>query len=232
MSTRALRIAMVVAVTCIFSHATSAVRVHAQGLADYDYTNLSFRGAGFAYGRIWPSKVDPASSYTLRVDLGYLGPAVRIAPTFTYWSSELRGRELDELARKLEQLGPLQADGVQLSGADLGPIKWSDLSLGVDAQVVWTAPLRTLTYVGGSVALHALNGRGDAVANTFIEDLLDTTTPGFAIMVGLENQPITRLRIFAEARYTTLSDIHYPELRVGGALMWPRTSQTATQGGR
>jgi opacity protein-like surface antigen len=226
------RFLIVAVAVSMISHATSAVRAHAQGMADYDYTNLSFRGAGFAYGRIWPSKVEPANTYTLRVDLGYLGPAIRIAPTFTYWTSQLRDRELDELARKLEQLPPLQADGVQLSGSDLGPIKWSDLSLGIDAHVVWTAPFRTLTYIGGGVALHALNGRGDAIANTFIEDLLDTTTPGFAIMGGLENQPITRLRIFAEARYTTLSDVHYPELRVGGALMWPGTSQTATQGGR
>jgi opacity protein-like surface antigen len=201
---------------------------HAQGLADYDYENLSFRGFGFAYGRIWPSKVEPATSWTLRVDLGYLGPAVRITPFVSYWISDVRRGELEELADKLEQLPPLSAEGVQLGADDLGPIRWSDMSAGIDAQIVWTAPLRTLTYVGGGIAAHALNGRGDVIANTFIEDLLDSTTAGFALMAGLENQPVPRLRIFGEARYTMLSDVRYPELKIGGAFLFP--AHAATQG--
>jgi hypothetical protein len=202
----------------------------AQELADYDYTNLSFRGVGFAYGRIWPSKVDPTTSYTLRADLGYLGPSVRITPSFTYWSSQLRVRELAELANKLNQLPALQAEGVQLNASDLGTVDWSDLSVGIDAQVVWTAPLQTLTYIGGGVAFHALNGRGDAIARTFVEDLLDSTTPGFALMAGIENQPHPRIRFFGEARYTMLSDVHYPELKIGAALMWP--ARATAQGGQ
>jgi hypothetical protein len=202
----------------------------AQELADYDYTNLAFRGVGFAYGRIWPSKVEATSTYTLRADLGYLGPSVRITPSFTYWTSRLRTRELAALADKLNELPPLQADGVELTADDLGPIEWSDLSIGIDAQVVWTAPLQTLTYIGGGAALHALNGRGDAIAHTFVEDLLDNTSPGFSLMAGIENQPHPRIRFFGEARYTMMSDVHYPELRIGAALMWP--ARAATQGGQ
>ena len=63
-----------------------------------------------------------------------------------------------------------------------------------------------------------------------MEDLLDSTTPGFALMAGVENQPLARLRIFGEARYTMLSDVHYPELKIGAALMWP--ARAATQGGQ
>jgi hypothetical protein len=199
-------------------------------LADYDYENLSFRGIGVSYGRIWPSKVDAAPSYTLRADLGFLGPSVRLMPTISYWVSDFKRRELEQLADKLEQIPALQVEGVQLSAEDLGPIRWSDLAVGLDAHVVWTAPLRTITYVGAGAAIHALNGRGDLVANTFVEDLLDSTTPGFALMAGLEQQPLARLRIFAEARYTMLSDLRYPELKIGGALMFP--AHDATQGGR
>ncbi len=198
--------------------------------ADYDYENLSFRGIGFAYGRIWPSKVEATSSYTLRADLGFLGPAIRVMPTISYWTSQYKRRELDRLAEKLEQLPALQVEGVQLSADDLGDIQWSDLAVGIDAHIVWTAPLRTITYVGGGVAAHGLNGRGDLVANTFIEDLLDSTTPGFSLMAGLEQQPLARLRIFGEARYTMLSDLRYPELKIGGVLMFP--VHEATQGGR
>jgi hypothetical protein len=145
----------------------------------------------------------------------------------------MRTRELDRLADRLELLPALKANGVQLSAADLGPVQWSDLSVGVDGEFVWTAPLNTLTYVGGGVSLHALNGRGDLIQNTFVEDLLDSTSPGFTLLFGVENQLIPRLRIFGEARYTMVSDVHYPELKIGGALMWPTHAATdATQGGR
>ena len=216
--------------TALVAAPFGSLALHAQELADYDYTNLAFRGVGAAYGRIWPSKVEPTNAYTMRVDLGFLGPAVRIAPSISYWSSRLRRRELDELADKLEALPPLQVEGVEITADDLGPIQWSDLSVTVDAQVVWTAPLRTLTYIGGGFGVHALNGRGSVIARTFVEDLLDSTNPGFALMAGVESQPHPRIRFFGEARYTMLSDIHYPELKIGGALMWP--ARAVTQGGQ
>src|SRR5512146_3529256 len=71
----------------------------AQTLADYDYTNLGFRGAGLTLGYIWPTKVASTPVYGVRADLGYLGPGVRIAPTLYYWSPDMRPGELDMLAR-------------------------------------------------------------------------------------------------------------------------------------
>ncbi len=231
---RHLRVALLTCVAVVAAAAALAVQagnVNAQApAAEYSYGNLSFRGIGVAYGRIWPSKVEPSASYTLRADLGYFGPAIRMMPYASYWSSDFRRSELEQLAEKLERLPPLQSGGVQLTADDLGPIRWSDLAVGIDAHIVWTAPLRTLTYVGGGVAVHALNGRGDVVANTFIEDLLDSTTPGFALLAGLEHQPHARLRVFGEARYTMLSDVRYPELKIGGALMFP--ANAVTQGGQ
>ena len=50
----------------------------AQDLADYDYENLSFRGIGFDWGFIWPTKVTSTATYSVRADLGFLGPSVRL----------------------------------------------------------------------------------------------------------------------------------------------------------
>ena len=69
---------------------TSVSAAQAQTLADYDYENLTFRGFGFDYGYIWPNKVESTDQYSVRLDLGFLGPAVRIATTLSYWSSALR----------------------------------------------------------------------------------------------------------------------------------------------
>lgn len=200
----------------------------AQTLADYDYTNLTFRGVGFDYGYIWPSRVAPTPSYSIRLDLGFLGPGIRIAPTLSYWSSHLRSTELDRLATQINRLPAIANSGVRLTGDSLGMIKWSDLTLGVDAHMLWTTPVG-FTYVGGGVGLHALNGQGTFIESTFVEDLLDSTAAGLAIVGGLEFQPVARLRLYGEARYTIVSDVHYPGLRIGGALMLPPRRDVPTR---
>jgi hypothetical protein len=197
------------------------VMTRAQTLADYDYENLTFRGIGLDYGFIWPNKVEPTSLFSLRLDLGYLGPAVRITPVLSYWNSHLRARELERMADRLSSLPVLLDKGVVLTAADLGRVEWSDLVLGIDSHLVWTAPLEILTFVGVGVSLHALNGRGDLIDDTFIEDLLDSTAAGAAILAGVEAQPLDRLRVYGEARYTLASSIRYPSLRIGGAVMLP-----------
>jgi hypothetical protein len=193
----------------------------AQTLADYDYENLTFRGVGADFGRIWPNKVEPTSIWSVRLDLGYLGPAVRLTPTISYWSSRFRKSELDRLADRLSDLPPLREQGVVVTGDDLGDIHWSDLALGLDAHVVWTAPFNIITFLGAGAAVHALNGRGDVIDDTFIENLLDSTAPGAAVLAGFELPVAPGLRIYAEARYTLASDVRYPSVRIGGAFMLP-----------
>jgi len=83
----------------------------AQALADYDYENLSFQGFGFDLGYIWPNKVEPTVQYGLRFDLGFLGPGVRIVPSVSYWSSELKASELGRLADQFNRLPALQERG-------------------------------------------------------------------------------------------------------------------------
>lgn len=219
-----VRAALLLALT-IFASA----RAQAQTLADYDYENLAFRGIGFDIGHIWPTKVAATPTYGIRMDLGFLGPGVRVAPSLTFWSSEFRGAELDRLASQINELPALHDKGVTVTATDLGTIKWSDLSIAVDLQLLWTTPVGVFTYIGAGAAVHALNGQGTFIENTFVEDLLDSTSAGIAFMGGLEAQPWPRLRVFAEARYTITSDVRYPGLRLGGAFMLPPRARTTAQ---
>ncbi|MBI4543751.1 MAG: hypothetical protein HY703_00975 [Gemmatimonadetes bacterium] len=193
----------------------------AQGLEDYDYENLSFRGLGFDYAFLWPNKVETTPAYSLRLDLGYLGPGVRIAPSISYWSSTLKGEEVVRLAEQLNRLPALEQRNVTIRAEELGSVDWSDLSLALDGHFVWTTALGVFTYIGAGAGVHALNGRGRAIDDTFVEDLLDSITAGVAAMAGVEYQPLDRFRLYAEARYTLLNDIQYGALRIGGALMLP-----------
>jgi hypothetical protein len=225
-----LRARLLFAVVC----ALLPTAAQAQDLADYDYENLAFRGIGFDWGYIWPTKVEPASMFSVRLDLGYLGPAVRIVPSVSYWSSSFRTAELDRLADRLSQLPPLRDENVTITAQDLGKVDLSDLTIAVDAHIVWTTPFDVFTFVGAGVALHALNGRGSVIDDTFIEDLLDSTGAGVSVLAGAEGNVLPRLRLYGEARYTIASDVRYPGLRFGAALMLPPREQAVTtpQGGR
>ncbi len=205
----------------------SPAAASAQMLANYDYDNLRFRGLGVDVGRIWPNKVDATTQYAMRLDLGFLGPGVRIIPSVSWWRSQLKQSELDHLASRLSDLPSLTQRGVTISAADLGKVEWSNLSLAVDGQLVWTAPLHIFTYVGLGLGLHAMNGSGASIDGTFIEDLLDTITAGTAFMAGLEYEPRPILRLYAEGRYTLQSEIRYPGLRLGAALMVPSRTRTS-----
>jgi opacity protein-like surface antigen len=209
-----------------------SAQARAQSLADYDYTNLRFRGIGFDVGQIWPNKVQSTESYAIRLDLGFLGPNVRVTPAISYWSSSFKPGQLDVLATQLNQLKALQTKGVTVTSADLGKIDWSDFSVTMDAQYMFTLPANVYTYAGLGGGLHALNGKGTLIQNTLWEDFLDTVTIGFAAMAGVEVPVMQNFRVYGEARYTLLSDVRYPGVRVGGSYMLPTRPTVGVTGGK
>ncbi len=210
-------------VGCVFavglaSLSAGTAPVGAQGLADFDYENLSFRGIGLEAGFLFPTRVESTQSVGLRLDLGYLGPGVRIIPGLSYWSSSFKSGEVQELEDRVGELIGSQTDGVPPS-VDLGVIDWRDLVLSLDAQMVWQVPLGVLTYAGAGISAHMLNGSGAAIDGTFVEDLLDSVTAGFNLHSGLEI-PMGRLRPYLMGRYEVTGDVQYLEIRIGGQLMF------------
>lgn len=203
----------------------------AQTLADYDYDELSFRGIGLDWGLVWPNKVEATDAWGLRIDLGFLGPAVRIVPSITYWSGDMKESELVGFADALNELPALRDAGVVIDADDLGNVEWGDLALSIDAQGVFTLPGDVITFAGAGMGLHVLNGRGNTIADTFVEDLLDTVAAGFAVMGGVEYEPVRGLRLYSEARYAMTSDVRYPQVRFGGAFMFPAGAAAAPTGG-
>jgi len=187
----------------------------AQELADFDYENLSFRGFGFEAGYIWPDKVEPTASYGMRMDLGYLGPGLRVTPSLTYWSSRMKAGEVGELEQRLDSLIAQTQPGAPAAPVSLGRIDWSDLALALDAHVVWRVPYGFLTFAGAGASVHFLNGAGDAIAGTFVEDLLDSVSAGFALHAGVEVPVASNLRLYGQGRLELLEDLRYAALRGG-----------------
>lgn len=208
----------ILALTCVLA-VPGALR--AQTLEDYDYEHLSFRGVGLDISYIYPTKVESTTRYGMRFDLGFLGPGVRIMPSIGYWSSELKRGELERLADQFNRLEALRQRGVTVRADELGTIEWSSVSLGLDGQYAWDTDLGLTTYLGTGLAVHVLNGSGDAIAGTFVEDLLDTITAGLAVSSGFEFEPISRFRVYIEGNYTVLNHLRYPGFKVGGAMVLP-----------
>lgn len=192
-----------------------------QDLADFDYENLGFRGLGLDLGWILPTRVEPTVALGARMDLGYLGPGLRILPTVSYWSSRMEDAEVRELEVRLNELVDRQSPaGTPPADVDLGQIDWSDFTIGLDAHVVWSVPFGLLTVLGGGASAHIMNGEGEAVADTFIEDLLDTVTAGFNLHTGLEYPVSDAFRMYGTLRYELLGDLRYATLAIGSQFMF------------
>jgi opacity protein-like surface antigen len=190
----------------------------AQELADFDYENLRFRGFAPEWGYLWPTRVEATQSLGLRLDLGYLGPGLRIVPSISYWNSTFKASEVRELEERVASLITSQTEGPRPT-VDLGVIDWSDVVLAVDAQVVWRVPYGILTFAGVGAGTHLLNGTGPAIDGTFVEDLLDSVTAGFNVHAGLEYPLVRRFRLYGQGRYEVLGDLQYAQIRFGGQIM-------------
>lgn len=207
--------------TAILAAVALVAPAQGQDLADFDYENLSFRGIGLDIGGILPSRVEPDVSVGLRMDLGYLGPGLRIVPRVDYWSSRMKDAEVREFEVRLNELVDRSSpEGTPPADVDLGRIDWSDLVLGVDGHIVWSVPYGLLTYLGAGASAHIMNGDGGAIGGTFIEDLLDTVTAGFNLHTGLEYPVNDRFRLYGTARFELLGDLRYGQLSVGTQFMF------------
>jgi predicted secreted protein len=198
--------------------ATSPIAAQGPTLEDYDYENLELRGVGLTVGYVWPTRVEQALLLGLRGDLGYLGPNVRIVPGISFWSSRLQEREVQRLADQYRRICENQ-HGTGCPPVDLGEIRLSDLSFHADAQYVLDR-FRLMPYGAAGLGVHFLNGRGEAIDGTFIEDLLDAITPSIATSVGVQ-LPLGTLLLNGEGRFVLMSYARHVTLSLGGTWIFP-----------
>jgi hypothetical protein len=189
----------------------------AQGLADFDYENLSIRGAALDVGYIFPTRVEATSTFGGRMDLGFLGPGVRVTAGFHRWSSSLKRSEVRKLENQVEEL-ILEQTGDSVA-VDLGRISWSDFAIHSDVHFLWRIPMGLYTYAGVGATAHVLRGSGPAIDDTFVEDLLDSVRAGINLHGGVEVPLSPRFRLVGETRWELLENLSYVQIRAGGQIM-------------
>lgn len=210
---------------------TGSEHLRAQTWEDYDYENLSFRGIGLEMGWIVPPRVDHTLSLGLRVDLGQLGPNVRVRPGIAYWSSQLRQTEVDRLAGQIQSVCRRQYPSPdQCPPLDLGRIRMSDLLVNLDGQYEWTATqLLFVPYLGIGGGIHLLNGRGDVIDDTFVDDFLDSISPSLNLFGGVRVPLGEAFDVTGEARYVLSADIRHSAFTIGAVWIFPTQSVTAAK---
>ena len=213
--------ALIVLVLLIFPGAAAA-----QTLEDYDYENLQFRGIGAEVGWVLPWNIEPTVSYGVRGDLGFVGPHLRVTPSIRYWTSQLKDEEVERLATQFIDICNRRAPGNCPSTLDLGEVRRSDLELSADAQIIPDVPTILTPYAGGGFSLHLLNGGGESIDDTFVEDLLDTVAPGVNLLAGVL-LPLGPVQISAEGRIGLTSDVQYGNFVLAGVWSLPRPPTNA-----
>lgn len=187
-----------------------------QGLADFDYENLSFHGVMLDVGYMSGSRVESTVTWGGRVDLGLLGPGVRVVAGFNRWSSFLAADEVRRLEQRLEELIFEQSDGQVDVAVNLGDITWSDVAIHADAHFLFAIPFGMFSYAGMGLSAHVLRGGGEAIEDTFVEDLLSSIRAGVNVHAGLELPVHRRFSVVTEGRFEVLENLRYAQVRVGG----------------
>lgn len=190
-------------------------------LAEYDYTNLRLRGVGAEIFYVSPHGLDETLGFGARIDLGYLGPKVRVVPRFAFWGSEVTGGELETLATRLEDLVVEQNPGQPRPDIDLGTVERDALIFGTDLHWLPTAEDDVRPYLGLGAEVYVLDGSGAAIEGTFIEDGLDLLTAGASAVAGLEFDLQRGFTVFGELRGTLVADVRNVALTAGVAYIAP-----------
>ena len=65
-----------------------------------------------------------------------------------------------------------------------------------------------------------MNGAGEVIRGTFLEDLLASVEAGFNLHVGTEYPVTDDMRFYANGRYEVMPDLQYLQVRLGWQVMW------------
>lgn len=198
----------------------SALRLEGQELADYDYGNLAVRGISLDYGNFSLENFEEAESYSVKLDLGFLGPGIRMATRASYWSSLMLPEGIASFESNLSNLILTQGGSLPSNNLDLGPIRRDDFSLALEADYVWSIPLGFLFSTGLGASAHLVNATTSIPDDTFLDDLLDSVTGGIHIQGGLEFLLTDRIRIHGGSRVGLVGNDRFLEFSGGLTFLW------------
>lgn len=194
--------------------AFAASPAQGQNLEEYDYDNLWLRGASGEVFLVFPNNVKETIGFGARLDFGFLGPNVRLQTRFAYWDSRLKDEEVRRFEDRVEELVIEQGGEIPEEGLDLGRIDRNALLFGGDLHWMPIVDGMVRPYLGLGAELYFLNGSGDAIDDTFVEESLDLFTAGVSAVAGLEFG-LGDLTLYGDVRGALVADVSSIALTIG-----------------
>jgi len=170
----------------------------AQNLEQYDYSNLGLRGIGAELVYVDATQNEAAVGFGARLDLGFLGPGLRVVPRFAYWKADVDASRVSDLETQLEAVSELEPGSI-----NLGQIQRSAYVLGADFEYIASVS-RLKPYIGAGLDIYALNDDGAAITGTFLDDLV--ITAGVSGVAGLQVELTPNWNAYGEFRATAVTD--------------------------
>ena len=103
----------------------------------------------------------------------------------------------------------------------LGEISATSIGIGGEARWGLTADRRRMRpYLGGGLAIYAVNVEGRGISGTLVEKSLDNLTTGVAALGGFDLLVLPNFAVGGQARYELLSGVRYGSLRAGGSYIF------------
>lgn len=178
--------------------AVAAQPAAAQNLEQYDYSNLGLRGIGAEILWVDATQNESAVGFGAKLDLGFLGPGLRVVPRFGYWKADVDASRVTELEAQLEEVSELEPGSI-----NLGQIQRSAYVLGADFEYIASVS-RLQPYIGAGLDFYALNDDGAAITGTFLDDLV--ITAGVSGVAGIQVELSPSWNAFGEFRATAVTD--------------------------
>ena len=180
-------------------------------LEQFSYEGLRFTGIGFEVGGIVSDRLTPELSSAIRVDYGNIAPRVRVLFGAAYVKGDFQDSEIVEFENQLCRI----VGSVAGCPVEIGDISWADIELDLDLQYVMGSAGGLTGLAGVGAAVHVLNGAGDAIADTFVEDALDRIDLGLNLSLGAQVRIARSLYFVADARAGLATELRTAGARAG-----------------
>ncbi len=185
----------------------------AQGfLEQFSYEGLRLSGVGFELGGIVSDRLTSEFSGAVRVDYGLVAPRVRVLIGVSYFKGEFDSSQVAEFENNLARIVDDPTDDFTI---DVGGVSWSDLAVELDLQYVIGIGTKAASFIGAGLAAHVMNGSGESIGGTFVEDALDRMDVGLNLSLGTHVQLVPSVYLTMDVRGSLATELRSAAARAG-----------------
>jgi hypothetical protein len=187
-------------------------------LEQFSYEGLRFSGVGVEAGIVASDRLTRELTGAVRVDYGQIAPRVRVLLGASYFKADFEQDEISEFENQLCEI----VDPIGACTIDIGEVSWTDIELDLDLQYLFESGQRVTNFLGLGLGVLLMNGTGEAIDGTFVEDALDRIDLGINLSLGTQVRLASGLYLTADLRGGLATELRTVTARTGIMYRVPR----------